>query len=169
MDCSPPGFSFRGISQIRILEWVAISFSRAYSWPRNWTQASCIAGRFFTEGRWVHFLVCDLMAIRLQPFPMVRPSLGPTIANGCSPVGARSQAFFSFLSALKAQELTLECYKHLMTVKSLFIECGRKYKFLTCLKKRKKTAIFHILLCLCALWHTALVNNLYSMNLKEEL
>ena len=27
MDCSPPGFSVRGISQARILEWVAISFS----------------------------------------------------------------------------------------------------------------------------------------------
>ena len=104
----------------------------------------------------MHFLVCDLMAIRLQPFPMVRPSLGPTIANGCSPVGARSQAFFSFLSALKAQELTLECYKHLMTVKSLFIECGRKYKFLTCLKKRKKNCyISHSFVSLCSFWNSA--------------
>ena len=28
LDCSPPGFSVHGISQARILEWVAISFSR---------------------------------------------------------------------------------------------------------------------------------------------
>ena len=28
MDCSPPGFSFHGILQVRIVEWVAISFSR---------------------------------------------------------------------------------------------------------------------------------------------
>ena len=28
---------------------VAISFSRAYSQPRNWTRVSCIAGRFFTK------------------------------------------------------------------------------------------------------------------------
>ena len=49
MDCSPPGSSVHGISQARILEWVAISFSRGSSWPRNWTQVSGIAGRFFTD------------------------------------------------------------------------------------------------------------------------
>ena len=48
MDCSPPGSSVHGILQARILEWVAISFSRGSSWPRNWTQVSCIAGRFLT-------------------------------------------------------------------------------------------------------------------------
>ena len=32
MDCSLPGFSVRGISQVRILEWVAISFSNAWRW-----------------------------------------------------------------------------------------------------------------------------------------
>ena len=34
--------------QARILEWVAISFSRGSSWPRDRTQVSCITGRFFT-------------------------------------------------------------------------------------------------------------------------
>ena len=48
MDCSPPGSSIHGIFQARILEWVAISFSRGSSWPRNWTQVSHIAGRLFT-------------------------------------------------------------------------------------------------------------------------
>ena len=48
MDCSPPGFSVHGILQARILEWVAICFSRGSSWPRDQTQVSCIAGRFFT-------------------------------------------------------------------------------------------------------------------------
>ena len=48
MDCSPPGSSFSGDSQARVLEWVAITFSRRYSWPRDWTQVSCVAGRFFT-------------------------------------------------------------------------------------------------------------------------
>ena len=36
-----------GILQARILEWVAISFSRGSSWPRNRTRVSRIAGRFF--------------------------------------------------------------------------------------------------------------------------
>ena len=38
MDCSPPGSSVHGISQARILEWVAISSSRGSSWPRDGTQ-----------------------------------------------------------------------------------------------------------------------------------
>ena len=48
MDCSPPGSSVLGISQVRILEWVAISFSRRSSQPRDWTWIFCTAGRFFT-------------------------------------------------------------------------------------------------------------------------
>ena len=35
-------------SQAATLEWVAISFFRGSSWPRDWTQVSCIAGRCFT-------------------------------------------------------------------------------------------------------------------------
>ena len=37
MDCSPPGSSVHGILQARILEQIAISFSRGSSWPRDWT------------------------------------------------------------------------------------------------------------------------------------
>ena len=48
MDCSLPGSSVRGILQARILEWIAIPFSRGSSRPRNRTWVSCIAGRFFT-------------------------------------------------------------------------------------------------------------------------
>ena len=44
MDCSPPGSSVHGILQARILEWVAISFSRGSPWLRDQTHASC-AGR----------------------------------------------------------------------------------------------------------------------------
>ena len=47
MDCSPPGSSVHGILQARILEWVAISFSRGSSQPRDRTQVSRIAGRCF--------------------------------------------------------------------------------------------------------------------------
>ena len=48
MDCSLPSSSVHGISQARILEWVAISFSRGSSHPRDQAQVPCIAGRFFT-------------------------------------------------------------------------------------------------------------------------
>ena len=51
MDCSLPGSCVHGILQARILEWVAVSFSRVSSQLRDQTQVSCItctAGRFFT-------------------------------------------------------------------------------------------------------------------------
>ena len=48
MDCSPPGSSIHGIPQARILEWVVMPFSIGSSQPRDWTQVSHIAGRFFT-------------------------------------------------------------------------------------------------------------------------
>ena len=48
MDYSPPVSSVQGIFQERILEWVAISFSRGFSQPRDRTQVSCTAGGFFT-------------------------------------------------------------------------------------------------------------------------
>ena len=48
MDCSPSGSSVHGIFQAWILEWVAISFSRGPSRPRDRTRVSCIVGRRFT-------------------------------------------------------------------------------------------------------------------------
>ena len=47
---SPSGSSVHGISQTRILEWVAFSFSRWSSWPGDRTCNSCLAGGFFTAG-----------------------------------------------------------------------------------------------------------------------
>ena len=46
VDCSLPGSSVHGIFQARVLEWIAISFSRGSSWPRDRTHVSCI-------GRWI--------------------------------------------------------------------------------------------------------------------
>ena len=49
MDYSSPGSSVYGILQARILEWVAIPFSRGSSWPSDQIWVSCIVGRFFTS------------------------------------------------------------------------------------------------------------------------
>ena len=62
VDCSPPGSSVHGISQARILERVAISFSRGSSQPRDQTSISCkspaLVGGLFTSGAtwepWLH-------------------------------------------------------------------------------------------------------------------
>ena len=48
VDCSPPGSSVHGILQARILEWVAIPFSRESSQAGNQTRVSCTTGRFIT-------------------------------------------------------------------------------------------------------------------------
>ena len=48
MDCSLPGSSVHEILQARILEWVAIPFSRGFSQPRDQTWVSCFVGRFIT-------------------------------------------------------------------------------------------------------------------------
>ena len=56
MDCSLPGSSlFLGILQSRILEWVAISYSRGSSWPRDWTSPASptLAGGFWVKS-WVN-------------------------------------------------------------------------------------------------------------------
>ena len=48
VDYSLPGSSVHGILQVRILQWVAISFFNGSPPPRNWAHIFCIAGRFFT-------------------------------------------------------------------------------------------------------------------------
>ena len=45
----PHGYTVHGILQARIQEWVAVSFSRGSSQPRDWTQVPCIAGEFLTS------------------------------------------------------------------------------------------------------------------------
>ena len=47
--CDPKDYTVHGILQARILEWIAFTFSRASSQPRNRTHVSHIAGRFFTS------------------------------------------------------------------------------------------------------------------------
>ena len=84
MDCSLWGSSIHGIFQARVLEWVAISFSRRSSSPRDWTQVSRIASRCFhhlstreAHQRWktnktkvtLHSVTVGCMCLnKMQPF-----------------------------------------------------------------------------------------------------
>ena len=94
MECSPPGASVHGISQARILDWVAISFSRGSSQLRDQTQVSYIAcivcGSFTHWATWeVHhnvyitldFIVlmlgCTLQACKPCNCPARRPKKMP--------------------------------------------------------------------------------------------
>ena len=72
VDCSPLGSSVHGILQARILEWVAISFSRGSFQPRDWTRVSCIAGGRFTlcatrEAQMLLWLCVNIFLHSLMP------------------------------------------------------------------------------------------------------
>jgi len=81
VDCSPPGSSVHGISQVRILEWVAISCSRRSSQPKNWTWVSCpscIGGRILHHLRYlgrpytfVRTYIYIYMYKFSEPFPLL--------------------------------------------------------------------------------------------------
>ena len=68
----PPGFSVHGIPQARILEWVAISFFRESSWPRDQTPVSCIS-------KWILYHWATMEAF---VFPIPLPYIWPT-SIGC--------------------------------------------------------------------------------------
>ena len=76
MDCSLLGSSLHGILQARVLEWVAISFSRGSSRPRDWTWVSWIAGRHFNlwatrealNNLSILFAINSFLNVYLSPF-----------------------------------------------------------------------------------------------------
>ena len=72
MNCSPPGFSVHGILQAKILDWVAIPFSRGYSWHRDQTLVSCIAGRVFTIWATIWIRVIPNSSSQTEPWPSPR-------------------------------------------------------------------------------------------------
>ena len=63
VDCSPPGSSVHEISQARIVEWVAISFPRGSSQPRDQTLVSCTAGRYLGENKycWINWVMKSIV------------------------------------------------------------------------------------------------------------
>ena len=70
MDCRPPGSSVHRILPARILEWVAISFSRGSSQPRDRTCVSSLVGRFFTTelpGKLIWNITVPTIFISVKP------------------------------------------------------------------------------------------------------
>ena len=76
MDQSPLGSSVHRISQARILEWVAISFSRVSSWPRDWTRISCLHRHILDNWATWKAHECHLLFIK-----WVKPNLQPHFLN----------------------------------------------------------------------------------------
>ena len=108
MDCSLPGSSIRGIFQARILEWVAISFSRESSQPRDWTQVFHTAGRLFT----VWATREALLLLLLSHSSRVRPSATPWTATFQAPLpmGFSRQKYWSGVPLPSLQASPSWCY-----------------------------------------------------------
>ena len=120
MDCSLPGSSVHGIFQAIVLEWIATSFPRGSSQPRDWTQVSHIVDRHLTvwatrENSWILFYVsllsfqfsCSVMSNSLwphepqhsrppcpSPTPGVHPNPCP-LSQRCHPTISSSVVPFS--------------------------------------------------------------------------
>ena len=67
MDCRPSGFCVHGISHVRILEWISISFSRGSFQLRDQIYIFCITGKFFTTEPPGTPLCCVYMCANLFP------------------------------------------------------------------------------------------------------
>ena len=81
MDCSLPGSCLHGILQARILEWVAIFFSRGSSRLRDRTQVSCTAGRCFNLWATREALKVSQWDWKFQPSNHLACSLGNQSAS----------------------------------------------------------------------------------------
>ena len=92
MDCSPAGSLVYGIFQAWILEWVAISFSRGSSRPRDWTQVSRIVGRCFTIWATREALFTGLSSVQFSSVAQSCPTLCDPM--GCSLPGSSVHGLF---------------------------------------------------------------------------
>ena len=84
MDCSLPGSFVHGILQARILEWVAMPFSRGSSQPMSLKSAT-VSGEFFTTGATWEALVYGLLLLLLSHFSRVRLCATPQMAAHQAP------------------------------------------------------------------------------------
>ena len=91
MDCILPGSSVHGIFQARVLEWVAISFSRGSSRPSDGTQVSHIASRHFTV-----FATREAQMLEWVAYPFSSSSSQPRNQTRVSCIAGRFFLFSSF-------------------------------------------------------------------------
>ena len=134
LDCRLPGSSFHGIFQERILEWVAISFSRGSSRPKDWTRVSHTASRCFycLSHHRVHMK-----------------------GNNCSIItkdGIRQPDSRSWTSCLLPQSLSLFRYKILTFMMGMRIKNYSVYKALThssSIKDYYVDKVYCLSVCVC--------------------
>ena len=101
MDGSPPGSCVHEIFPARILEWVATSFCRGSSQPRDRTRVSCPARRFFTNRRSIVHGILQARILEWVAFPFSRGSSQPKDWIQVSRVAG---GFFTSWATREAQE-----------------------------------------------------------------
>ena len=99
VDCCPPASSAHRIFQARVLEWVAISYSRGSSQPKDQTQISCIGRRFFTTWEAPVYL----LTISYYVF------LHLSISNGHYPPSTHHQFLLGCLKCLCSRSYLQSC------------------------------------------------------------
>ena len=122
------------ISQAKILEWIAISFSRKSSWLRDWTHESCLAGRFFTTepprkpDHAIHFIIHNnylppqaLAPHWLAAVPRLHPALCWLGLLPCCPLLSPNLAHSHSLASLNCHKCFLQPASHHNPVSVLFI------------------------------------------------
>ena len=113
IDYSLPGSSVHGIFQARVLEWVAIPFSRGSSQPRDWTRVFCIVGWHFTiwATREVWISHNDTHIPSLLSLPPTQPSSHPSRSSQSTRLGSLYYTATSHqLSILHMREYMYWCY-----------------------------------------------------------
>ena len=118
--CDPMDHTVHGIFQTRILKWVAFPFSRESSQPRDWTQISCIAGRFFTS--WAPREAQEYWSGYSIPSPVDLPD--PRIKRGSPAL----QAVFAYTGMYPLEHVLFPSFLLLMLNKVLFIPLWQKKK-----------------------------------------
>ena len=120
MGCSLPGYSVHGISQARILEWVAISFSRWSSPPRDQTCVSCISRQILYHwANWEAHFPTSVSSV--QSLSRVRL---------CNPMNCSCQASLSITnsrSSLKLMSLKLVMPSNHLILCRPFFSCPQSY------------------------------------------
>ena len=161
-DCSPPGSSVHGSFQSRILEWVAISFSRGSSWPRDWTYVSCVSciGREILYHMGSSFpwpiLKNNLYKVFLE-FELLTHSFMHAVIFKCLPGFRLYTRLCGFIGEHKAKPLFLSIfhmsinYSQLLIIQGILYNCGKGSgrKCYLCLERKFWWEQWVCLLCSC--------------------
>ena len=115
--CNPVG-CVHGIFQAKVLEWVAISFSRGSSWPRDQTRVSCIVGRSFTV--WATYLNWWIDSYSLVRNVQVNPDRKKGIWKGRRRVFIGCLTFWFLLFSVMIKSLFFKFYFILVFLDSFY-------------------------------------------------